>query len=47
VPYVKNEMKKLSQRYADVMEEHSSILAMRNIKPLCGLKRKLSEDLCT
>jgi hypothetical protein len=35
VPYVRDEMKRLSQRYADRMEEHASILTtnlMRDAK---------------
>jgi hypothetical protein len=42
---VKDEIRRLSQRYADRMEEHSNILTkklMRNVKTLCRLKRRLS-----
>jgi len=44
------EIKRLSQRYADRMEEHSNILAtnlLKEIKIIRRLKRKLPQDLCT
>jgi len=44
IPYVRDEIKKLSQRYADRMKEHSNILAinlMRDAKTSHRLKRKL------
>jgi len=51
VPYVKDEIKRLSQRYADRMEEH---LNMKNLmrshaddKTPRRLKRKFPQDLCT
>jgi len=48
VPYVRNEIKKLNQRYADRLEEHSNTLAidlMSDAETPCRLKRKLSQDL--
>jgi len=48
VPYIRNEIKKLSQKYADRMEEHPNILAinlMRDAKTSRGLKRELPQDL--
>jgi len=42
--------KRLSQRYADEMEEHLNIFAiilMRNDETLSRLKRRLLQDLCT
>jgi len=49
VLYVRDEIKKLSRRYADRMEEHPDILAInlvKKIKITCRLKRKLPRDLC-
>jgi len=49
VPYVRDEIKKLSQRYADRLEEHLTILAidfMSDAETSRRLKRKLSQDLC-
>jgi len=48
VPYVRDEIKKLSQRYADRMEEHSNRLAtnpVKRVKTIRQLKQKLSQDL--
>jgi len=48
VPYVGDEIKKLSQRYADRLEEHSSTLAIDLMSDAPRkLKRKLPQDLCT
>jgi len=49
VSYVRDEIKKLSQRYVDRLEEHSNILAidlMNDVETPRRLKRKLSQDLC-
>jgi len=49
VPYVRDEIKKLSQRYVDKLEEHRNILAidlMNDAETSRGLKRKLPQDLC-
>jgi len=43
VPYVGDEIKRLSQRYADRMEKHSNILAtnlVKKVKTTRRLKRK-------
>jgi len=48
VPYVRDEIKRLSQKYADRMEEHPNIFAtnlMKEVKTIRRLKRKLSQDL--
>jgi len=44
VPYIRDEIKKLSQRYADRLEEQPNIAIdfMRDAKILRRLKRKLS-----
>jgi len=50
VPYVRDEIKRLNQRYADGMEKHFNILAinlMKKVKTTRRLKRKLPQDLCT
>jgi len=50
VPYVRDEMKKFSQRYADRLEEHPNTLAislMSEADILRRLKRKQSQDLFT
>jgi len=50
VSYVRDEIKRFSQRYAHRMEEHPNILAtnlMKQVKTTGRLKRKLSQDLCT
>jgi len=50
VPYVRDVNKRLSQRYADRMEEHSNILAiklMKEVKTTRRLKKKLPRDSCT
>jgi len=48
MPFVRDEIKGLSQRYADKMEEHPNILAINLMKKIKtrGLKRKLPQDLC-
>jgi len=48
VPYVRDEIKRFSQRYADRMEERPNIATnlMREIKTR-RLKRKLPQDLYT
>jgi len=49
VPYVRNEIKRLSQRYADKMEKYPNILAtnfMKEVETTRRLKRKLPQDLC-
>jgi hypothetical protein len=46
--YVRNEIRKLSQRYADRMEEHLNIFTknfMRSVKTPRRLKRRLPQDL--
>jgi len=48
VPYVRDEIKKLSQRYADRLEKHPNILAidlMSDAETSRRLKRKLPQDL--
>jgi len=48
MPYVKDEIRRFSQRYADKLEEHSNILAtdrVRNDKTTRKLKKKLPQDL--
>jgi len=48
IPYIRDEIKKLSQRYADRLEEHPNTLAinlMSNAEISRGLKRKLPQDL--
>jgi len=48
VSYVKDEIKKLSQRYADRLEEHRNVSAidlMSDDETSRGLKRKLAQDL--
>jgi len=47
VPYVIDEIKRLSQRYDDRMKEHPNILAtnlMKKVKTTRRLKRKLPQD---
>jgi len=51
IPYVRDEIKKLSQRYADRLEEHRNILTidlMNDVETARRLKRK-PQDLsnCT
>jgi len=49
VSYVRDEIKKFSQRYADGLEEHFNTLAidlMSDVITPRKLKRKLSQDLC-
>jgi len=49
-PYVRDEIKRLSQRYTDRMEERSNIVAtnlMKEVKTTRRLKRKLPQELCT
>jgi len=49
VPYVRDEIKRLSQRYADRMEEYPNIFAtnlMKKVKTTRRLKRKLPQELC-
>jgi len=48
VSYVRDEIKKLSQRYADRLEEHSNMLAidLMSDAEIRRLKRKLPQDLC-
>jgi len=44
VPYVRDEIKRFSQRYADRMEEHPNILAtnlMKEVKATRRLERRL------
>jgi len=49
VPYVRDEIKKLSQRYADRLEKHPNILAIDLMSDAeiqsRRLKRKLPQDL--
>jgi len=48
VPYVRDEIKKLSQRYADRLEEHSNTLAIdlvSDAETSRRLKRELQQDL--
>jgi len=49
VPYVRDEIKRLSQRYADWMEEHPNILVTNLMKKARIMKRpskkKLPQDL--
>jgi len=50
VPYVRDEIKRFSQRYADRMGKHSNIFVtnlMKEVKTTRRLKRKLPQDLCT
>jgi len=50
VSCIRDEIKRLSQRYADRMEEHSNIPAinlMKQAKATRRLKRKLAQDSCT
>jgi len=50
VPYVRDEIKKLSQRYADKLKEHPNALAIdltSDAETPRRLKRKLPQDLCT
>jgi len=50
VPYVRDEIKKLSQRYADRLEAHPNTLAiglMSEVDILRRLKRKQPQDLFT
>jgi len=50
VLYVRDEIKTLSQRYADRMEEHPNILVinlMKQVETTRRLKRRLPQDLCT
>jgi len=48
VPYVRDEIKKLSQKYADRLEKYPNIAIdlMSDAETPRGLKRKLSQDLC-
>jgi len=49
VPYVRNEIKKLSRRDADRLKQYSNILAidlMGDAETSRRLKRKLPQDLC-
>jgi len=49
VPYVRDEIKKLNQRYVDRLEEHPNTLAidfMSDAETPRRLKRKLPQDLC-
>jgi len=49
VLYVRDEIKRLSQKYVDRMEEYSNIFAtnlMKEVKTTRRLKRKLPQDLC-
>jgi len=48
MPYVRDEIKRLNQRYADRMEEHPNILAtnfMKEIKTTHQLERKQPKTL--
>jgi hypothetical protein len=48
VSYVRDEIRRLSQRYADRMEEHPNILTknlMRSVKTPRRVKRRLPQDL--
>jgi len=48
VPYVRDEIKKLGQRYADRLEEHPNIVAidfMSDAETPCRLKRKTASRL--
>jgi len=50
VPYVKDEIRRHSWRYADRMKEHLNILiknVMKNVKTPYRLKKRLPQDLCT
>jgi len=50
VPYVRDEIKKFSQRYADRLEKHPNVLAidlMSDAETPRRSKRKLPRDLCT
>jgi len=49
MPYVRDAIKRLGQRYADKTEEHSNTLATNLMKQVktCRLKRKLPQDSCT
>jgi len=49
IPYVRNEIKKLSQRYADRLEKHPNTLAidlMSEAETSRRVRRKLPQDLC-
>jgi len=49
IPYIRDEIKKLNQRYAERLKDHSNILAidlMSNTEVPRILKRKLPQDLC-
>jgi len=46
VPYIRDEIKRLSQRYADRMEEYPNIVAtklMKEVKTTHRLKRRLKK----
>jgi len=46
VPYVRDEIKRLNQRYADRMEEHSNILATNLMKEVkMQTKKKITSRL--
>jgi len=50
ISYIRDEIKKLGQRYADRLEEHPDTLAidlMSDAETPRRLKKKLSQDLCT
>jgi len=48
VPHVRDEIKRLSQRYADRMEKHPNVLVTNLTEEVkTTLKRKLPQDLCT
>jgi len=53
LPYVRDEIIRLNQRYANKVEEHPNILAkhtltnfMKEVETKRRLKRKLPQDLC-
>jgi len=50
ISYIRDEIRRHSQRYADRMKEHPNILTknlMRSIKTPRRLKRRIPQDLCT
>jgi len=50
ISYIRNEIRRLKQRYAARMEKHPNIITknfMRSVKTPRKLKRSLPQDLCT
>jgi len=44
--YIRGEIRRFSQRYADRLEEHPNVLATEKCQDITQIKKEASQDLC-